>query len=120
MSNHSLRAQPRPRSVAPAPREYARVAPSALHVGFRYSPASLVICFGSPPSAEIVQSWPCLSSFQLVNAIVFPSGDQEGENSLGANESGVRRFVWGLGRSMIHSLPMAWNTRCLPSGEAVC
>src|SRR5215467_1294785 len=106
-SNHSLRAQSRPRNVAPAPRENESVVPSALHVGFKYSPGSLVICFGSPPSAETFQSCPCLSSFQLVKAIVFPSGDQAGENSLGANESVVSRFGLPVGRSIIQSLPMA-------------
>src|SRR5712664_1112465 len=120
MSYHSLRAQSRPRRVAPEPREYASAAPSGFHDGFRYSPGSFVSCCGAPPEDETVQSWPCLSSFQLAKAIVLPLGDHAGENSPGMNESGVRRLGLPLGRSMSQSLSTAWNTSCLPSGEALC
>jgi len=52
--------------------------------------------------------------------MVLPLGDHAGENSPGVNESGVRRLGLPLGKSMSQSLPMAWNTSCLPSGEALC
>src|SRR5580692_919610 len=120
MSYHSLRAQSRPRRVAPEPREYASVAPSVLQVGFKYSPGCVVTACGSPPLAAMVQSCPCLASSQLENAMVFPSGDHAGENSPGVNESGVNLFGFPLGKSMSHSLWTAWNTMRLPSGEAVC
>src|SRR6267142_528156 len=85
-SYHSLRAQSRPRRVAPEPREYATAAPSGLHDGLRYSPASLVNCCGVPDE-ETVQSWPCFSSSQLAKTMVLPLGDHAGENSPGVKES---------------------------------
>src|SRR5882724_12195048 len=120
MSYHSLRAQSRPRRVAPEPREYASETPSGFHDGFRYSPASFVNRCGVPPLEETVQSWPCLSSSQLAKTMVLPLGDHAGENSPGVKVSGVRRLGLPLGRSMSQSLSMAWNTSCLPSGEALC
>src|SRR6202044_1299701 len=104
MSYHSLRAQSRPRSGAPEPREYAIVAPSALQVGFKYSPGCVVTARGSPPFAVMVQSLLWLATSQLENAMVLPSGDHAGENSPGVNESGVRRFGFPLGKSISHSL----------------
>src|SRR6266852_1390793 len=89
-------------------------------MGLRYSPGSFVNCEGFPPELGIVQSCPCLPSSQLAKTTVEPSGDQEGENSLGVKESAVSRFGDPSDRVMIHSLPTAGKRRQLPSGEAVC